>query len=403
MAKGSFSLPNLTIKLSSISNPKFFSSNNVPESTNPHQQLKNLHTLLQQGQTQSAKTLLKSLITSNSNTTPSHIYTHYPKKSHFFSSFILSVSAESNLPKESLHLYMLIRKDNFFPSLASFNLLLECLVSCGQYVRVLELFDHAVSANIRVDQFTFGKAVQSAVKIGDVRRGIELMDYMRGYGRVMDARKLFDEMLETRVDRVAADKVTFNAMIDGYCKVGDVDEAFRVRDKMKGSNVEANLVTFNTLINGLCRAKRMDEAKKVWEDMKAHGFVPDGFSYSSMFDGFSRSGDLNGLVSLYEQADNDGIRINAYTCGILLNGLCKGGRTNKAEEILVKLLETGLVPTEVIFNTIVDGHCREGNIETALLTLERMKSYRLKPSCVTVNSLINRIVSLVILLRRKNG
>ncbi|KAJ0807935.1 putative tetratricopeptide-like helical domain superfamily, pentacotripeptide-repeat region of PRORP [Helianthus annuus] len=277
-----------------------------------------------------------------------------PKKSQFFSSFILSVSAESNLPKESLHLYMLIRKDNFFPSLASFNLLLECLVSCGQYVRVLELFDHAVGANIRVDQFTFGKAVQSAVKIGDVRR------------RVMDARKLFDEMLETRVDCVVADKVTFNAMIDGYCKVGDVDEAFRIRDKMKGSNVEANLVTFNTLINGLCRAKRMDEAKKVWEDMKAHGFVPDGFSYSSLFDGFSRSGDLNGLVSLYEQADNDGIRVNAYTYGVLLNGLCKGGRTNKAEEIL------------------------EGNIEMALLALERMKSYGLKPSCVTVNSVINQ-------------
>ncbi|KAI3713474.1 hypothetical protein L1987_72052 [Smallanthus sonchifolius] len=353
MAKRSLSL------LPTLSSPRFFSSINKNQNPNPQEQLRNLHELLQQGQTQTAKNLIKTLITS---TTPSDIYTHYTNKSEFFSSFILSVCAESNFPNEAFDLYMLIRKDGVIPSIASFNLLLQCLVSCGQYGRVLDLFDNVVSSGIRVDKFAFGKAVQSAVKMGDLRRGMELMDYMRNYGRmgvnkfvynvlmgglckekrVMDARKLFDEMLERGV---VADKVTYNTMIDGYCKVGDVDEAFRIREKMKSGNVEANLVTFNTLLNGLCRGKRMDEAKKVWEDMKGHGFVPDGFTYSFMFDGFSRSGDLNALMSLYEQVEKDGIRINVYTCGILLNGLCKGGKTSKAEEILVKLLENGLVVT----------------------------------------------------------
>ncbi|CAA0830392.1 Pentatricopeptide repeat-containing protein -mitochondrial [Striga hermonthica] len=134
------------------------------------------------------------------------------------------------------------------------------------------------------------RQIRSAVKLGDVGRGLELMSLMKNSGwrpswfvynvlisglckerRLGDARKLFDEM---RRLNVAPTTVTYNTLIDGYCKSWDLEGAFVFRERMKNDKVDTNIVTYNTLLSGLCKMGRMDEANKVWGKWRPMGSFP---------------------------------------------------------------------------------------------------------------------------------
>ncbi|KAG9130946.1 hypothetical protein Leryth_006712 [Lithospermum erythrorhizon] len=272
----------------------------------------------------------------------------------------MSLYAQLKSPNEASELYYLLKKDGIFPSLASFNLFLELLVSVNRYNEVISVFFSAVNSGIRVDKFSYGKVIQSAVKLGDLKKGFELKDLMERSGnrpnhfvynvmigglckerRVKDARKMFNEMMERKVAPTKGDIVP---LIDGYCKCGDV-EAFRLREMMRECNVEVNNVTYNTLLSGLCNAGRMGEASKVLEEMDAHGIVPDPFTYRDM---------------------------------------------DVATDVFKRLKDKGFVPTEVIFNTIVNGYCKQGNMEKALSVIESMGTFGVKPTCVTFNTVISQ-------------
>ncbi|KAI9157190.1 hypothetical protein LWI28_018158 [Acer negundo] len=86
------------------------------------------------------------------------------------------------MPVEALQLYSSVRKDGGFPSLASPNLLLDCLVTCNRFDKTLELFEDIVDSGFQPDKFTYGKAVQAAVKIGDLKRAREVVDLMKKRG-----------------------------------------------------------------------------------------------------------------------------------------------------------------------------------------------------------------------------
>ncbi|KAG9148963.1 hypothetical protein Leryth_023875 [Lithospermum erythrorhizon] len=58
------------------------------------------------------------------------------------------------------------------------NLFLELLVSVNWYNEVISVFFSAVNSGIMVDKFSYGKVIQSAVKLGDLKKGFELKDLM---------------------------------------------------------------------------------------------------------------------------------------------------------------------------------------------------------------------------------
>ncbi|KAK1567258.1 hypothetical protein Q3G72_009948 [Acer saccharum] len=356
------------------------------------EQVRKLRILLQQQSTATAENLIKTLILSKTSpfSSPNDLFTLFsvslPSLKPLFTNMLLSVLSSSKMPVEALQLYSSLRKDGGFPSLASLNLLLDCLVTCHR-------FEDIVDSGFQPDKFTYEKAVQAAVKIGDLKRAREVVDLMKKRGvrpnvfiynvligvlckekKMRDAGKLFDEMCKRNL---VPTRLTYNTLIDGYCKAAELGKAFGLRERMKIENVEANLVTFNSLLSGLCKAKRMEEAKKVCQEMEANGFVPDWFTYSILFDGFSRTGDGEGVIALYKEAIGKGARINSYTCSIL------------SEEIFGKEMENVLVPNDVMFNTIVNGYCRRGDINRAIFTIEQMENCGVRSNCITFNSLIN--------------
>ncbi|KAK1362176.1 hypothetical protein POM88_046650 [Heracleum sosnowskyi] len=257
--------------------------------------IKLLQTHLHNHNTNNAKKLLKHLILSKSPfSSPSQMYSMFTHHSHSikftFSNLLLSVCVECKLPNEALECYTLVRNDGVFPALWAFNLMLECLVGACKYDTVLENFDQVVELGVKVDAFSYGKAVQSAVKMGDLKRGLDLMEGMKR-------------------DGMSVGGFFYNVLISGLCKERRIKDARKLFDEM---------------------------SEKVLREMESYGFVPDGYTYSIIFDGHSRSGNVNASVHLYEETVRKGIKINEYTCSVLLNTLCKCGKMDEVEEILEK-------------------------------------------------------------------
>ncbi|KAJ0098721.1 hypothetical protein Patl1_20443 [Pistacia atlantica] len=124
------------------------SNSNDPFQEQHNEQVRKLRILLQQNRTRTAENLLKSLLISKDSRVS------FPHE--LFSLF--SISLPSLKPIFSSMLFAL----------------LECLVNCNQFDKTLELFEEIVGSGFRLDRFTYGKAVQAAVKLDDLDRSFEI-------------------------------------------------------------------------------------------------------------------------------------------------------------------------------------------------------------------------------------
>ncbi|KAB2607704.1 pentatricopeptide repeat-containing protein [Pyrus ussuriensis x Pyrus communis] len=358
-----------------------------------HEQVRKLRVLLQQGRSETARRLIKSLILPGSPfSSPTELYT--------------LACSESKMPNEAVELYSLMRKSGTRPCLASVNVMLESLVTSKHFGKTLELFSEIfeLGQGIRPDKFTYGKAIQASVKLGDLERAGQLVCFVYNVllgglckeKKTMDAQKVFDEMIE---GKVTPNLVTYNTMIDGYSKAGELEKAFELRERMKDENVEANMVTYNTMLSGFCRAKRMEDAKRILEEMDSHSFAPDGFTYSILFDGHFRCGDGEGSLALFEEAISKGVRINVIlvafwifpnleTYNILINGYGQMCAFDKCFQIVEEMENKGIKPNIVSYGSLVNGLCKDGRLLEAEIVLRDMLSRGVLPNAQIYNMLI---------------
>ncbi|CAN6459708.1 unnamed protein product [Victoria cruziana] len=96
----------------------------------------------------------------------------------------------------------------------------------------------------------FGRGIHGLVlKTGfatDVFVSSALLDMYAKFGRVGDARKLFDRMPERNV-------VTWNSMVAGYAQDGDWNQALCLIMRMEGDGKAPSVITWNSLIAGSVR------------------------------------------------------------------------------------------------------------------------------------------------------
>ncbi|KAE8654131.1 Thioredoxin superfamily protein [Hibiscus syriacus] len=305
---------------------------------------------------------------------------------------------------EAMELYKAIRKEGMRPSITSLNSLLDSLVSSNQFGKTLDLFEEIIGFGFRANKFMYGKAIQAAVKLGDLKKANGFMGCMKNEGlspslfiynvlisglckekRIRDAEKVFDEISERKL---VPSLVTYNSLIDGYCKVVELEKAFGLKERMVKENVEPNIVTFHTLANGLCRAGKIDEAKRVLKEMEAQGFAADGYTFSILFDGFLKSGDVESASTLYEEMSAKGVGINRYMLSNWLNHLCKEGNFGKAEEVK-KMREKGVSPNVQTYNNLINGYEKMKVLDMCFAIIEEMEMDEIKPSSVSYGSLIN--------------
>uniref|UniRef100_M8CLU2 Pentatricopeptide repeat-containing protein n=1 Tax=Aegilops tauschii TaxID=37682 RepID=M8CLU2_AEGTA len=322
----------------------------------------------------------------------SQVDPHPPSFLSNAASALIVASALLALPDGALWLLSLLADAHAnLPSLSSYNLLREFLLSLDRHADVGRAFDLLNAPGARPDTFTWNKAIQVSQRPGAhaFSYNVVIAGLWRA-GRGSDVVDVFDEMAK-RV--VLPSHITYNTMIDGHIKIGDLEACFRPRDQMLHHGMKSNMITYNMLLSGPCHAGRIGEMTVVLYEMMSWKMVLDGFIYSIRFDGHSRVGDslesLKGPFSTFQNMKSRLVSPNHITYNALINGLGKAERITEAHALVKEREKNGASPSVETFNMLIDGYGRDGQLEKNFILLSDMREKGVKPNVVSYGFIVN--------------
>ncbi|KAF8007008.1 hypothetical protein BT93_K1111 [Corymbia citriodora subsp. variegata] len=215
----------------------------------------------------------------------------------------------------------------------------------------------------------------------NVARSTWLMTKLGKEGRIVEARKLFDEMdvrdeiawttlisayIKCRLieearrlfDRVDAKKnvVTWTAMLGGYVKLGRIREAEVLFEEMP----HRNAVSWNTMIDGYAQNDQVDAALKLFESMPGRNVV----SWNTIITALAQHGRIEEAKALFNQMP----RRDVISWTAMVAGLSKSGMIDEARELFDNMPERNVVS----WNAMITGYAQNKRSREALNLFERM-------------------------------
>ncbi|KAM7511946.1 hypothetical protein LguiB_010821 [Lonicera macranthoides] len=225
------------------------------------------------------------------------------------------------------------------------------------------------------------------------------IDVLLRSGRVEDALKLLDEMLEpdgVRKPNGNTADIVFGALLKRNWSGRSVGEEEIVGLVLKFCKlgVIPSAVWLSQLITKLCRCGNSDHAWNLLHDLIKLGGNVDTSLWNALLTGLGREGDFDRMNVLLKEMKETNIQPNVVTFGILINHLCKSRRIDNALEVFKNVTsgDNGICaePDVMLYNTMIDGLCKVGRQEEGLALMEKMKlQHSCNPNTVTYNCLID--------------
>ncbi|THG05676.1 hypothetical protein TEA_017341 [Camellia sinensis var. sinensis] len=209
-------------------------------------------------------------------------------------------------------------------------------------------------------------------------------------GRVDTAFLLLDEMKNNCFD---ADIVLYNVCIDCFGKVGKVDVAWKFFHEMKANGLMPDNVTYTSMIGVLWKANRLNEAVELFEQMELNRKVPCAYAYNTMIMAYGSAGKFDEAYNLLERQKPKGSIPSVIAYNSILTCLAKNGRVDEALRIFEEM-KNNATPNLSTYNILIGMLCKAGKVEEALVIQEAMKGAGLFPNVLTMNIMIDRLLSM---------
>ncbi|OMO71681.1 hypothetical protein COLO4_28102 [Corchorus olitorius] len=293
---------------------------------------------------------------------------------------------------------------------------IEKLVLCSRYREALELFEILeIKGGFDVGLSTYDALVSACIGLGTVRAVKRVFGYMinNGFrpdlymsnrlllmhvkcGRMIDARRLFDEMPRRNL-------VSWNTIIGGLVDIGDCLEAFRLFIIMWEEFSDCGSRTFATMIRasaGLelisvgrqlhsCAVKMgvnedifvtcalidmyskcgsIEDAQWVFDDMPEKTTV----GWNSIIAGYALHGYSEEALSMFYEMRDSGVKMDHFTFSIIIRICSRLASIERAKQAHAGLVRSGF-GFDIVANTaLVDFYSKWGRIEDAQRVFDRM-------------------------------
>ncbi|XP_066344447.1 pentatricopeptide repeat-containing protein At3g24000, mitochondrial-like [Miscanthus floridulus] len=146
------------------------------------------------------------------------------------------------------------------------------------------------------------------------------------YGRILEARKIFD-FLKVK------DIVSWNAMITGYSQHGMGKQAIEIFDDILKRGAKPDYISYVAVLSGCSHSGLVQEGKSYFDMMKrVHNISPDLEHFSCMVDLLGRAGHLTEAKDLIDEMP---MKPTAEVWGALLSA-CKIHGNNELAELAAK-------------------------------------------------------------------
>ncbi|XP_071733256.1 putative pentatricopeptide repeat-containing protein At5g37570 [Rutidosis leptorrhynchoides] len=246
------------------------------------------------------------------------------------------------------------------------------------------------------------------VKFGtesDVYVASSLIDLYGKCGKIVSARKVFDEMpvrnevtwtsiivaYSSHADYLEAKKLfdempqrncaSLNAMIKVFIKSGDLRSARLLFDEMPHKNA----VSFTTMINGYAKSGDMASARSLFDQSPEKDIV----SWSAMIAGYTQNGQPKEAIRLFVDMRSKNVKPDEYSMSSLISACSQAGDWELAKWVDSYITETSI---QVNQNThvaaaLVDMNAKCGNLERAATLFKNMPRRDLVSYCSMIQGL----------------
>ncbi|KAI3463626.1 hypothetical protein Pfo_020289 [Paulownia fortunei] len=185
----------------------------------------------------------------------------------------------------------------------------------GYSEEALSMYYEMQDSGVKMDHFTYSMIVRVCTRLaslehakqahaGLVRNGFgsdivantALIDFYSKWGRIEDARNIFERMPQKNV-------VSWNALISGYGNHGRGAEAVELFERMVREGMVPNHVTFLAVLSACCYSGLSDRGWEIFESMsRDYKVKPRAMHYTCMVELLGREGLLDEAFALIRDA-----------------------------------------------------------------------------------------------------
>ncbi|CAL5378554.1 unnamed protein product [Camellia sinensis] len=263
------------------------------------------------------------------------------------------------------------------PNVFVWNTMIKAFLDNNQPCNAISFYYKMVVSNSKANKYTYPPLLKACTQLQAVEEGVQVHGQLvkhglRGdrhikstgiqmyvsFGRLLDARNLFDESGES-------DVVCWNAMIDGYMKCGDVEAAKRLFEHM----TDKNIGTWNTMISGFARHGMIEEARESFNQMPEK----DDISWSAIIDGCNKGGYFKEALEIFHEMQREKIRPRKFVLSSVLASCSNVAALDQGRWIHT-YIERNSIPLDAVLGTsLIDMYAQCGSIHLAWEVFEKMK------------------------------
>ncbi|XP_010261450.1 PREDICTED: pentatricopeptide repeat-containing protein At5g55740, chloroplastic-like [Nelumbo nucifera] len=248
-------------------------------------------------------------------------------------------------------------------NLHTWSVILTGFCRNGQFDDALHLVRDFSGTHVRADGFVLSNIVKACAGSCNFRLGREvhgfayrsgyesdifvnncLLDAYRKWGRIDDARKLFDRMY-------LRDIASWNSMLKGYSDAGEFPAFIRLIEEMKAvEGLKLNLITWNTMISGYAAHGCSKEALNCFCKMQSMGMKPDLISCNALISALARDGYFQEVLELIQQMKIVGLEPDIISWTTLIGGYVNSGYFAEALNLFSEIQSSGLVLDKFMYS-----------------------------------------------------
>ncbi|KAM7254301.1 hypothetical protein ACFE04_031983 [Oxalis oulophora] len=262
--------------------------------------------------------------------------------------------------------------------------LVDQLKRCSTHKQLESICIHGqnqdmLRANVMPTSYTFSSVVKAcslvsmcgeAVHVHVRKLGFDshlhvqtsLIDFYSNLGRIVESRKMFDEMSER-------DVFSWTTMVSGYARVGDLSSARRMFEMMP----EKNTATWNTLIDGYARTGDIEAVEVLFKQMP----VKDIISWTTMINCYSQNKQFMAALSVFDEMKRNNVNPDQVTMATVISACAHLGGLDLGKEVHFYLMQNGFDLDVYIGSALIDMYAKCGSIDKSLLMFFKLKEKNL--------------------------
>lgn len=265
----------------------------------------------------------------------------------------------------------------------------------GYSEEALDLYYEMQDSGVKMDHFTFSMIVRVCTRLaslehakqahaGLIRHGFgldivantALVDFYSKWGRIDDARNVFDKMPQKNV-------ISWNALIAGYGNHGRGFEALKLFKRMISEKMAPNHVTFLAVLSACSYSGLSDQGWDIFESMgQDFNVKPRAMHYACMIELLGREGLLDEAFSLIQNAPFKPT-VNMWAALLTACRVHKNLELGKlAAEKIYNMLPEKLSNYVVLLN--IYNSCGKQKEAASVLHTLRKKGLRMLPVCTWI-------------------